>query len=254
MRFSHVLLTRPLEQSRELAALLAPLGLETVIQPAFSYAGMDAAAEQAEQLDRLASAGPAGLVLFTSPRAVAFGLPQLPAEALGRCRVGAIGPATARALTDAGIRVSVTSVNGYTSEALLATLEAEGPGLYVGNPEAFIIAAPGGRDKLASGLGRLGWDTRKILVYKAEPAALDKASLKRLEQADGLLSVWTSANTMNALSQRVPPATWFRICQGDWLVISGRLQRLARAFGPSAIHLAAGPGNPSILTAVRGLL
>ena len=82
----------------------------------------------------------------------------------------------------------------------------------------------------------------------------DYAALDRLERANGILSVWTSANAMNALSQRLPPATWFRVCQGDWLVISDRLRRLARAYGPPRIHLAGGPGNDAIVTAVRALL
>ena len=59
---------------------------------------------------------------------------------------------------------------------------------------------------------------------------------------------------MKALSQRLPPASWFRICQGEWLVISDRLQRLARAYGPANVHLAGGPGNPAILAAIRSLL
>lgn len=254
MRYSHVFLTRPQAQAEELAVLLAALGLEAVIQPAFSYSRLDAAEKQSAELDLMGASGAAGLILFTSPRAVSFGLPQIPVGALSRCRVAAIGPATARALADAGVRVSVTPANGYTSEALLATLEAEGSGLYVGEPRAFIIAAPGGRNALANGLSRLGWATSTILAYKPEPAALDKGALKRLENADGLLSVWTSANAMNALSQRMPPAAWFRVCQGDWLVISERLQRLARAYGPAEIFLSGGPGNASILTAVRGLI
>jgi len=59
---------------------------------------------------------------------------------------------------------------------------------------------------------------------------------------------------MNALSQRLPPAAWFRICRGEWLVISERLRRLARAYGPSEIHLAGGPGNVALLASIRGLL
>jgi hypothetical protein len=37
------------------------------------------------------------------------------------------------------------------------------------------------------------------------------------------------------------------------VVISERLQRLARAYGPSQIHLAGGPGNGAILAAIRAL-
>ena len=77
--------------------------------------------------------------------------------------------------------------------------------------------------------------------------------MNRLGDAKSVLAVWTSANAMKSLSQRLPPAAWFKVCQGEWVVISGRLQRLARAYGPGRIHLAAGPDNASIVSAVRAL-
>ena len=252
MGFSHALITRPQPQGDELAALLAPLGIECVAQPAFVYVPVDASTGQPEACTALRSAGPEDLVLFTSPRAVAHGLPQIPHASLGRARVGAIGPATAQALQAAGIRVSLRAAKGYTSEALLEILSGE-PAPAAGS-SAFIVAAPGGRTALAESLAAQGRAVHTLMVYRAEPAEIDRTELGRLESADGILTIWTSANAMNALSQRLPPATWFRVCQGDWLVISDRLRRLARAYGPPRIHLAGGPGNDAIVTAVRTLL
>ena len=253
MTISHVFISRPQSEAEELAGMLSPLGLEAVIQPAFDYHPQDAREEAPETFAELDEARPSDLLIFTSPRAVAMGLPQLPREVLWRARVAAIGPATAKALGAGGVQVDVTARSGYTSEALLDNLARESAGA----PEqraAFIIAAPGGRQALADGLDRLGWRTRYIMVYKPLPAALDRDALAALAEAGGLVSVWTSGNAMTALSQRLPPATWFQICQGEWVVISERLQRLARAYGPSRVHLAAGPGNGAILAAIRALL
>jgi len=250
--FTHALITRPQPQGDELAALLAPLGIECVAQPAFEYVPVDASAGQPDACAALKTAGPDDLVLFTSPRAVSHGLPQIPAASLGRARVGALGPATAQALQAAGIRVSLRAAQGYTSEALLETLSGES--VPATGSSAFIIAAPGGRTTLAESLEAQGRAVHTLMVYRAEPAMIDRAALDRLESAEGTLSIWTSANAMNALSQRLPPAAWFRICQGDWLVISDRLRRLARAYGPPRIHLAGGPGNDAIVIAVRALL
>jgi uroporphyrinogen-III synthase len=150
--------------------------------------------------------------------------------------------------------VTITPKTGYTSEALLETLYEEKPDRLSAGSRAFIIAAPGGRKKLLDGLARQGWKTNLIKVYKPEPAELDKEMLAALKQASGILSVWTSANAMKGLSQRLPPAIWFQLCQGDWLVISERLRRLARAYGPAQIHLCGGPGNTDLFNAVRGLL
>ena len=232
--------------------MLRPLGLEPVLLPAFDHPAVDARSEQPACFDALEGAGPADLVLFTSPRAVAHGLRQVSPGSLARARVAAIGPATAAALSEAGVRVDVRPASGFTSEALLATLST-GPGLVKNTPNAFILAAPGGRKKLLKGLKKLGWNSQLLHVYRSEPAVLDKEQLKRLGGTDGLLTVWTSANAMKSLSQRLPPAAWFKVCQGEWVVISKRLQRLARAYGPGKIHLAAGPDNASIVSAVRPL-
>lgn len=252
MNVSHAFLTRPRDESTELAARIEPLGLEPVIQPAFHYLPVDAGAEQPADLAALAGVAQGDLLLFTSPRAVEHGLPQVPRDAMGRLRIAAIGPATARALARCGVRTTLQAESGFTSEDLLRTLAQEVKGRT--GQAAFILAAPGGRTALAEGLTKLGLATRTLMVYRAEAEPLDREALARLDSARGVLSVWTSANAMRALSQRLPPATWFRLCQGDWLVISDRLARLARAYGPGAVHLANGPGNDALVSSIRNLL
>lgn len=253
MSFTHVFISRPRKESEQLAALLAPLGLTAVIQPAFSYFPLDARASQKEAFDEMTMSGAGALFIFTSPRSVEHGLSQLPRNILFQARVAAIGPATAKALADAGIRVSITPARGYTSEALLETLASENPAAIAGGAFAFILAAAGGRQKLFEGLKNSGWRVRKVKVYRSESSKLDKNALGALREASGVLSVWTSANAMKAMSHRLPPATWFQLCQGDWLVISERLRRLARAFGPGRIHLSSGPGNRELVAAIRSL-
>lgn len=252
MALSHVFITRPQPQAGELAAEVGTMGLQAVVQPAFTYAPLDIRSAQPQAFADLAAAPAGSLLLFTSPRAVGFGLEQIPPAAWAALRVGAIGPATARVLQAAGRPVCIAADGGYTSEALLESLAADptlpAPGM------AFVVAAPGGRRKLADGLEALGYVVRMLFAYHSQPADLDPDALGSLQSASGLLSVWTSSNAMQALSQRLPPAQWFRLCQGEWLVISERLRRLARAYGPAAVYLAAGPGNDAIVSAVRELL
>jgi uroporphyrinogen-III synthase len=248
VKFSHVFIARPRQEAEELAGMLTPLGLQTIVQPAFEYLALDVRANDPAGYAQLETAAAGDLVVFTSPRAVAHGLAQIPRGLLQRLRVAAIGPATGAALVAAGIPVAVSAGAGYTSETLLETLAAESPG------RAFIVAAPGGREALLDGLSAGGWQVAMVLVYRAEPAALDRAALAGLEAASSVLSVWTSANALQTLSQRLPPAAWLKLCLGEWLVISERLRRLARAWGPGRIHQAEGPGNSALLAAVRGLL
>ena len=234
--------------------MLAPLGLESIIQPAFEFLPTDPRRECPDSYAEFEAANSQDLVIFTSPRAVMHGLAQLPRDVFLTVRIAAIGPATASALAAAGLRGSVTPADGFTSEALLETLAADPARAANGQRRAFILAAPGGRQALAEGLATRGWRVRMLLVYRSEPAKIDQDALAQLQEAAGVLAVWTSGNTMNALSQRLPPATWFRLCLAEWLVISERLQRLARAYGPARIHLAGGPGNGAILASIRSLM
>jgi len=254
MKFSHVFISRPRREAEELAAMLVPLGLGAIVQPAFDYVPLDTREEDPEAWSQLESAGAGDLMIFTSPRAVQHGLAQLPREAVLRLRLAAIGPATASALAAAGLQVDILPDEGFTSEALLATLAGETGGLARGQLQAFIVAAPGGRRALVEGLTDQGWQAKMLMVYRSEPAELDTSALELMDEAAGLVVVWTSSNAMNALSQRLPSATWLRLCQGDWLVISHRLENLARAYGPTRIHLADGPGNGAILESIRSLL
>jgi len=234
--------------------MLSPLGLQLVIQPAFNFRELDVAAGQPGLLADLEAGSLSPLLIFTSPRAVSFGLGQLPGGLTGKCKVAAIGPATARALEAAGVTVTVRPSSGYTSEALLKTLDNDSAGFISADRSALILAAPGGRGKLAEGLAARDWATQMLMVYRRENTTLDKQEIDNLMEATGVLSVWTSGNAMKSLSQRLAPATWFRLCQGEWLVISNRLKRLARAYGPSEIHLSPGPTNSDIFTAIRGLI
>lgn len=254
MTFTHILATRPRQASLELANLLKPLGLKTVVQPAFDYRETKLRSEQPDDFEKLSNSPASDLLIFNSPRSVEFGLAQLPPEIVGRMTVAAIGPSTAQALSRAGVRVGLVPKAGYTSEDLLESLAASAIAVVPGNSQAWIVAAPGGRKKLQQGLEEQGWICRILFAYRAQPAELDKEVLGSLQDARGVLTIWTSSNSMKSLSQRLSPSAWFQLCQGDWLVVSERLRRLARAYGPARIHLAAGPDNASIAAGVRTII
>lgn len=245
--FSHVLITRPQDEAEDLAALLAPMGVEAIIQPAQEFSGR--ALETAE-LESLSGSDEPRLLIFTSPRSVDLGLPQLPAEILSSATIAAIGPSTTRALKAAGKRVSVAPERGFTSEDLLAEL---GQRHATHGGRAFVVCAPGGREVLLDRLGELGWDADPLWVYERRAADVVPQVLEDIARAENLLTVFTSEDAMNSLAQRLPPATWYAICRGEWLVISERLRRLARAFGPADIHLAPGPRNADLVSAIRSL-
>ena len=245
-RFPKVLITRPQAEAERLGSRLEAMGIRHIIQPAQEFGPRQLSAEELDELRRLRSP----LLIFTSPRAVDFGLARLSSEVLSTARLAAIGPATAKALVAAGKRVDIQPDAGYTSEALL-----ESPALADASAgrEALILGAPGGREMLVNHLTERGWNARHLWVYERQPAAIRPQALEAITEARSLLTVFTSGDAMKSLSQRLPPAVWFAVCRGEWLVISERLRRLARAFGPSVVHLSSGPQNADLATAIRSL-
>lgn len=249
--FSNVLITRPRDKAERLAGLLSTMGIDSIVQPAQDFKVRTLGATEMEGLTGLD--GPV-LLVFTSPRAVDYGLPQLPRALLSVAKIAAIGPATAIALAAAGFPAHIEPEDGYTSESLLSTLAAQPATMgSVAGGTALVVCAPGGRETLVEGLEKQGWQARPLWVYERLGAEIHGQTLEAISSSDRLLTIFTSAEAMEVLSRRLPPSAWFTICRGEWLVISERQVRLARAYGPSAVHLASGPGNAELATAIRSL-
>lgn len=243
-----MLITRPRPEAERLAGLLASVGVDSIIQPAREFSKRSLGSSEVRDLNALREPL---LLIFTSPRSVDFGLPQLPPALVAGAKIAAIGPATARALAAAGKRVDFEPEDGFTSEDLLETLAAQ-PAPTGG--VALLVCAPGGREVLLERLGECGWAARPLWVYERKSADIDPGTRQAIEDADSLLTVFTSDDAMNTLAHRLPPSAWYAVCRGEWLVISDRLRRLARAFGPAAVHVASGPRNADLATAIRSLI
>ncbi len=245
MKFTHLLITRPAPESGQLAEWLAGTGLEIEIMPAYGFEpalpGFDLARAWRSEARRLA--------IFSSTRAVEFGLRQLPAGFLDGVEVAAIGPATANALATAGHPASIVPEQGFTSEDLLRH-----PGLATAAGVALIFAAPGGRQTLRQALAKMGWSVRMAMVYRRvelEPAAAQAAVLER---AVRLVSVWTSASAVEILQARLPEAAWRNVCQGVCVTTSERLRDRLIAAGAGTVRVTDGPGNEAIRNCILQLI
>jgi uroporphyrinogen-III synthase len=139
-------------------------------------------------------------VAFTSQNAVRVVCDQLPAwgyaaaPTFGRTLVAAIGPATAAALAERGIRVDLVP-QGYVADSLVEAL-AERGGL--AGARVLIPQADGARDALPEGLRRLGAEAHVIPVYRTVAAPGDGAGLAR-EILAGRIDVvtFTSSSTVH---------------------------------------------------------
>lgn len=241
-----VLITRPLRASQQLAGQLGELGVHTIVMPLYTFSACR------PELDMQAAwAGPKGrkLAVFTSPRAVEFGLKHIPADYLGKLEFAAVGAATRAQLEAGGHQVQLQASSGFTSEDLLQVPElAENPG------KAVIFCAPRGRKKLAGGLRDLGWAVSVAKVYRRRSLRPQPALIKELIGAAGLLSVWTSVSALKLAREHLPDTAWSKILNAPALVISARIKHHLLLAGATHVELAAGPGNAELLQSIQAQL
>jgi uroporphyrinogen-III synthase len=243
--FTHVLITRPERESRQLAARLEGLELAPVVIAPYRFEPM----HPGPLLSSGWSHAGRRLAVFTSTRAVEYGLRQLPAGFLSEAEIAAIGPATAAALERAGLRVSLVPEGEFTSEGFLAH-----PDLSRAPGQALIFTAPGGRQLLQQRLGELGWQVEMVHVYQRKPVQPEAGQVAALQHAAGILSVWTSEYAMRVLSGTLPEAAWRAVCEGAGVVTSQRLREALEGLGVRDVHVSSGPDNDSILSLILDLI
>jgi len=210
-----VLVTRPEHQAAPLCRLLEEAGARVVRLPAIEIrtaGSADLAPEGTGRFD---------FVIFTSANAVRFGAALLNPE--GGPAIAAIGPATARALGEAGHRVTVDPGGGFDSESLLRhPLLAQPAGRRI-----LIVTGMQGRGVLQRELGR-----------RRERAAHESGELARLQErfAAGEIQIITatSAEIAAALCESATPALRRHFDAVHWLVPGARVADAVRTLGISA--------------------
>jgi uroporphyrinogen-III synthase len=242
---TQVLVTRPLESSRQLAGQLDALGLAAIVMPLYSFAACE---PTVELKSAWSSPGKRILAVFTSPRAVRFGLPHLPHDAVDDLEIAAVGAATRTKLESHGHPVHLQANTGYTSEDLLQMPElAADPG------EAVIFCAPGGREALSNGLQALGWGVINAMVYERIPLLPAQAQVDAIMAADDLLTTWTSVSALELARENMPAEAWDKILKAPALVISDRIAHHLQNLGASRVIRADGPGNSDLLQSIQRL-
>lgn len=238
---THILITRPLPAAQQLADQLAGRGLVPVVMPMYTFSEC----EPDYHINLGETVAGRRLAVFTSPRAVQFGLKYIPSANSAQLELAVVGSATRAALEASGFSVHVQAKSGYTSEDLL-NLKS----LAVDPGEAVIFCAPGGREKLGDGLKALGWKVEKALVYERVPVSVNTVQVKSLESAKLLVSVWTSNSAVDIAHEVLPDHVWLRILESPALVISARMQHHLQELGAKSIELSEGPGNPALLQSI----
>jgi len=241
MVYTHALLSRPEPQLTELAGGIRAVHLTPVCMPAFTFSATDESVVPDAAWRNHATR----LLIFTSPRAVEFGLRALQDTMLQDCRVVSVGPATTRELAAAGLAALQAPGPTFDSDALLACVESQlQPGA------AVILAAPGGREAIQDGLQEMGWQVRLVPVYRREPVDPDPLNIAVLEAAGGVLSIWTSGTAMDHLLSKLSARARDQVRAGTAIVVAERLVQRAGQLGFGDVRLATGASNSALLAAV----
>ena len=194
-----VLVTRARSQASRLAELLEAHGAETVqapairIRPVSDTKELDAAIKNISRYD---------WITFTSPNGVR-GLRErlatlsLDSRALSGVRIATVGPATAKAVEDMGIRPDLAP-QVYAASGLVDAFAAQG--VRIGR--ALCLRSDIGRETLPEGLRRAGLEVDEVVAYRTEMAP-ESCEAAREALRDGTRGVdattFTSSSTVTNL-------------------------------------------------------
>jgi uroporphyrinogen-III synthase len=218
-----VLVTRPRHQAAALCRLLEAQGALTL---RFSSVEIEPIEARRELKARLGDLDQFGIIIFASANAVRYGAALL--EEGRNLALAAVGPATARALNQAGYPVAVQSAEGADSESLLRHPRLNA----VAGERILLVKGSHGRNLLAQELARRGARLTVAEVYRRECARPSAAEMSALEarfaareiQAVTATSVEIAANLL-ALAT---PALRRAFDAVHWVVPSARVAQSLR--------------------------
>jgi uroporphyrinogen III methyltransferase/synthase len=158
-----VLVTRPRHQQSAMTSALTSLGAHVLHQPAIQ---IGCARDQTALDDAVGSANQYDWIVFSSANGVRYFLDQLLASGrdvrhLGNCRLAAIGPATAAALGQYGLRADLIP-SSFRAEPLAGVLRGQ-----VAGRSVLLVRAGRGREVLAKTLQPLAKRLRQVVAYES---------------------------------------------------------------------------------------
>jgi uroporphyrinogen-III synthase len=187
-----ILVTRPRAQAANLCDKLAALGAEPIPFPTIEVAPMD---DYAALDEAIANLERYHWLIFTSVNGVAAFWNRLDLAGLQDPRgliakIAAIGPATARALAERGVR-AVFIPEEYVAEAIVDGI-GDVAGQWILLPRADIA-----REALAVELGQRGAIVHEIAAYRTLPAAPDPRGLGELRRGVDAITFTSSSTVRN---------------------------------------------------------
>jgi uroporphyrinogen-III synthase len=229
-----VLVTRPEQQAMPLCRLLETEGASTLRMPVIEIKSTGDSRTLAARLGALEDFD---VIIFTSANAVRFGAALL--DQKRDLTLVAIGPATARALNQAGYRVALQPTGQFDSENLLNHPRLE----HIAGRRVLIVKGVAGRGLLEQELARRGADVVTADVYQRAPVDPGAAALAALLASFNAGAVHVITATSLEIAERLldvaTPALRAEFERVHWLLPGERVAAGLRARGLSAPLLCA---------------
>lgn len=239
-----VLVTRAAHQADALVALIEHAGGIALRMPALDIgapaepAALNAVARALDEYD---------FALFVSPNAVDGAVRLLGRRFPPRLTLVAIGPATARALAEAGYPDALCAESPFNSEALLALRALQ----QVAGRRIVIFRGEGGRGLLARGLVARGARVEYAEAYRRTlppPPSPEVVAALRRRQVDAVTA--TSGQVLEQLAAMCTDDLYEGLTRAQLVVASGRMVKLAESLGFRAPLVAAEPGDQALVQAL----
>ena len=237
-----VLVTRPRAQADELVRAIEAEGGVARCFPVLEIRPFDAL----DIRNSVARLGKPDIVVFISRNAVEYGI-----EYTDGGDIAVIGPATARAVRDAGRVVDIRPEHGYDSEHLLAEERLRD----VAGKRVRIVRGGDGRELLADELKKRGATVEYLSVYERrlpEVSADELADLEACWRAGGIDVVTVmSVQSLHNLVTLLPRWCARRLEDTPLVTPAGRVIKEAlERFPASRPVLASGPGADDMVQAI----
>ena len=229
-----ILLTRPLAQVGNLQSLVEETDLDYVLFPALEI----------NKIDTVAPSESYDVIIFISVNAVIYAeeyFSQLFVEPL---KVFAVGPTTAKKLTDKGVKVDAYPLENASSQELLAMPECG----ELSDKKVLIVRGKGGLETLKNSLKVMN-QVDYLEVYRrtaCEVSRLHVESIERFMQTpDGIVI----ANSVESFFNVVKLVKEIRSYHVDQLqsrtlvVLSERIKVQAQSIGFNNVHVARTPSD-----------
>jgi len=229
-----VLLTRPLSQVGNLQSLLEDLDLDYVLFPAFEINKIDAVVPK-ESYD---------VIIFISVNAVIYSEEYFNHLFVESMKIFAVGPTTAKKLTDKGVKVDAFPLENASSQELLEMPECE----ELSDKKILIVRGKGGSETLKNSLKVMN-QVDYLEVYRRAACEVSRLHIESIEHfmetPDGIVI----ANSVESLFNVVKLVKEIRSYHEDQLksrtlvVLSERIKVQAQSIGFNNVHVAHTPSD-----------